>query len=178
VEDEITGPEAELFAAITMAEQQTKAAQEQRRAVETALVHLQQAITRMDAAVQNLSATERVLKAGMEEAARTVFSAQADELVRNVRQQVQQSVGQLETAAHNVKRKVFVTRWSELAVVFALGVLAIGIFGYFEIKQPLDETWNAQAVLFQHMQQIEAQKQSILHAPARMKSTTKPQSQP
>lgn len=125
--------------------------------------------------MRDLSATERVLKSGMEQAAKAVFSAQAEEMVRRVRAQVERSAAELESASRNVKRKVFVTRWSELAAAFLLGVLAAGVFGYYEVKQPLDKIYDAQAVLYGQMKQLTAQPTTTKRPiPARLKPAPTP----
>lgn len=159
MDDAITGREAELYAAVTLAQEETRAAEEQRRAVEAALGSLQQVVQRMDAAVRNLSAAGRVLQDNMEQAARAAFASQADD----IRRQVAQSIGQLQDAAAQVRRKVFLTRWSELAAAFLLGVLLTTVFGYFQIQQPLRKILGNQVVLYEQARRSEARPAGFRH---------------
>lgn len=148
--------EESLFAAMAEAEQQTKAAQEQRRAVEASLSQLRQAIQRIDTAATDLAHVERTLKAGMEQAAKAAFARQAEELAHKVEWQVRESVNRLDSAVNRATHRML--PWTWILAAFLLGVVATGVYGYYRIEKPLEDTWNAQALLYQEMKKVEAEK--------------------
>lgn len=169
--------EESLFAAMVQAEQQSKAAQEQRHAVEAALGQLRQAIQRMETTVGNLAATEHVLKAGMEEAAKAAFSAQTNAMVHSVDWRVQNSVNRLDSAVARATHRLL--PWTWILTAFLLGVVAMGVYGYYQIKQPLDNTWHAQAVLYEEMKKVEVQRSPASQARSERHKEAKPiQQQP
>jgi hypothetical protein len=148
--------EESLFAAMAEAEQQTKAAQEQRRAVEASLNQLRQAIQRIDTAATGLANAERLLKAGMEQAAKAAFDKPAQELAHKVEWQVRESVNRLDSAVNRATHRLM--PWIWILAAFLLGVVATGVYGYYRIEKPLEDTWNAQAVLYQEMKKVEAER--------------------
>jgi hypothetical protein len=168
--------EDSLFAAMVQAEQQTKAAQEQRQAVEAALSQLRQTLQRMETAVGNLAATERVLKAGMEEAAKAAFTAQTDAMVHSIDWRVRNSVNTLDGAVARATHRLL--PWTWILAAFLLGVVVMGVYGYCQIKQPLDNAWHSQAVLYDEMKKVEAQRSPAAQGRPERHKEAKPTQQP
>jgi hypothetical protein len=123
--------EESLFAAMAEAEEQARAAREQRLAVETSLSQLRQTIERMETAVGKLVASERFLKAGMEQAAKAAFDKQAQELAHNVEWQVRESVNRLDSAVLRATHRLM--PWAWILAALLLGVVAMGVYGYYQI---------------------------------------------
>jgi hypothetical protein len=48
--------------------------------------------------------------------------------------------------------------WTWILDAFLLGVVVMGVFGYYQVMQPLDNTWHAQAVLYEEMKKVEVQR--------------------
>jgi len=167
--------EESLFAAMAQAEEQARAAREQRLAVETSLTQLRQAIQRVEAATTKLASAESLLKAGMEQAAKAAFAKQASELVSTVERQVQNSINRLDSAVNRATHRLL--PWTWILAAFLLGVVSMGVYGYFEIKQPLENTWNAQAVLYQEMKKLEAERSPAPAVHAERHKEAKPASQ-
>lgn len=105
-EEPKSASEESLFAAMAEAEEQARAAREQRLAVEASLTQLRQAIQRMEAVTVKLASAEPVLKAGMEQAAKAAFDKQARELVSTVERQVQNSINRLDSAVNRATHRL------------------------------------------------------------------------
>jgi hypothetical protein len=157
-DDRKPASEESLFAAMAEAEEQARAAREQRLAVETSLTQLRQAIQRVEAASAKLASTEPLLKAGMEQAAKAAFAKQASELAYTIERQVQNSVNRLDSAVNRATHRLM--PWTWILAAFLLGAGLTGIYGYYRIEKPLEDTWNAQAVLYQEMKKLEAERGS------------------
>lgn len=172
--------EESLFAAMAQAEEQARAAREQRLAVEASLAQLRQAIQRVEAATAKLASAEPLLKAGMEQAAKAAFDKQARELVSTVERQVQNSINKLDSAVNRATHRLM--PWTWILAAFLLGAGLTGIYGYYRVEKPLEDTWNAQAVLYQEIKKVEAERTSTSPAhPERHKeekSTPQPPNTP
>jgi hypothetical protein len=167
--------EESLFAAMAEAEEQARAAREQRLAVEASLTQLRQAIQRVEAATAKLASAEPLLKAGMEQAAKAAFAKQSQDLVYAVERQVQNSINRMDSAVNRATHRML--PWTWILAAFLLGVVSMGVYGYFEIKEPLENTWHAQSVLYEEMKKDEAEHTPVSPDHSERHKEAKPASQ-